>query len=233
MMDARLFLDKFLFQVRLSGMIREGGTILDVGSGMNTTMIEMFGDKWKVTPSDINVGEWNSKIKGMWVVDAENMSHGRAGHRQWDAVILSELLEHLKEPVKALKESYAILAPGGHVIISAPFLYRIHEYGPDDLDTVEPALKDYWRFTPNGLAYLIEQAGFASYWVGRLLKENEMEWMPSSVVGWAQKMPGQASVRLDEAAWDPALPENWREIQIALAEAYEEETNSAGEVESI
>jgi hypothetical protein len=47
--------------------------------------------------------------------------------------------------------------PGGHVIVSTPFLIRIHE---------EWGMQDYWRFTPRGLRTLLERAGLEVDHVG-------------------------------------------------------------------
>ena len=44
-----------------------------------------------------------------------------------------------------------LCAPGGHVIVSTPFLVRVHELPLF-------ALHDYWRFTPRGLRLLLERA---------------------------------------------------------------------------
>ena len=53
------------------------------------------------------------------------------------------------DPVAAARNLRALCRPGGHVIVSTPFLIRVHElpaYG----------MKDYWRFTPRGLRTLLE-----------------------------------------------------------------------------
>ena len=131
----------------------------------------LFGDKWAVTPSDVNVGEWNSHIPGMVKYDILDENHRFPN--QFDAVILSEVLEHVINPGGALNSAQELLCPGGILIVSVPFMYRIHEYGGDDTETSEPGLKDYWRFTPHGLTELItRQKGFEAFWVGRLVKDD-------------------------------------------------------------
>ena len=44
----------------------------------------------------------------------------------FDAVICSELLEHVADPIPGLKEIHRVLRARGEVLICAPFLYRIH-----------------------------------------------------------------------------------------------------------
>lgn len=69
-----------------------------------------------------------------------------------DVVICEQVLEHVVDPCKAASNLRRLSEPGGHVIVSTPFLIRVHElpaYG----------MKDYWRFTPDGLRELLERAG--------------------------------------------------------------------------
>jgi SAM-dependent methyltransferase len=66
-----------------------------------------------------------------------------------DTVLITSVLEHLEEPQRAIDETFRLLRPGGHLLISAPFFWHVHE---------EP--HDFFRFSPYGLRHLLEQAGF-------------------------------------------------------------------------
>jgi SAM-dependent methyltransferase len=44
----------------------------------------------------------------------------------FNAVICSELLEHVPEPLTVLREIHRVLAVGGTLLACAPFLYRVH-----------------------------------------------------------------------------------------------------------
>ena len=65
-----------------------------------------------------------------------------------DVVFCEQVLEHVSDPAAAAATLRALARPGGHVVVSVPFLIRIHR---------EPA--DHWRFTPDGLRLLLERAG--------------------------------------------------------------------------
>jgi SAM-dependent methyltransferase len=72
--------------------------------------------------------------------------------RRYDVVICEQVLEHVLDPRAAAANLRGLCAPGGHVVVSTPFLIRVHElpaYGMPDL----------WRFTPRGLRRLLEDAG--------------------------------------------------------------------------
>ena len=72
---------------------------------------------------------------------------------RYDVVICEQVLEHVPDPWLAVEHLRDLCAPGGHVIVSTPFLIRIHE------ERILNDMKDYWRFTPRGLRILLERAG--------------------------------------------------------------------------
>jgi len=68
---------------------------------------------------------------------------------QFDTALLSDVLEHIREPQNLINEVYRVLKPGGKLIINVPFMYWLHE---------DPY--DYFRYTKYGLEYLLRNSGF-------------------------------------------------------------------------
>ncbi len=66
-----------------------------------------------------------------------------------DTVVSLSVMEHLCEPQTMLNEAYRILKPGGAIVLQVPWQWWIHE-----------APYDFFRYTPYGLKYLFEKAGF-------------------------------------------------------------------------
>lgn len=66
-----------------------------------------------------------------------------------DSVTSFQVMEHLSEPQIFLKEAHRILKVGGYLVLTIPFQWWVHE-----------APYDYYRYTPYGLKYLFEKAGF-------------------------------------------------------------------------
>jgi len=75
-----------------------------------------------------------------------------------DTVICTEAIEHFLYPDVALYEVARVLKPGGRLILSMPFLFRVHG---------DPY--DYQRFTGYKLAQLLTQTGFE---VEEILKQG-------------------------------------------------------------
>lgn len=67
-----------------------------------------------------------------------------------DIVILSNTLEHLKNPMATLRECHRILKKGGLIIGTVPFLLQVHQ---------EPY--DFHRYTNFMLEYMLLQCGFS------------------------------------------------------------------------
>jgi SAM-dependent methyltransferase len=69
---------------------------------------------------------------------------------RYDVVICEQVLEHVVDPDAAARTLAGMLRPHGWLLVSTPFLIRVHG---------SPG--DYWRFTPAGLRILLERHGLA------------------------------------------------------------------------
>lgn len=71
-----------------------------------------------------------------------------------DHVVSFEVMEHLAEPQIMLSEAFRILRRRGHLTLSVPFQWWVHE-----------APWDYYRYTRHGLEYLLQKVGFTNVMV--------------------------------------------------------------------
>lgn len=67
----------------------------------------------------------------------------------FDTILSTSVLEHLERPQDAILEMHRVLKPGGHVIVTCPLFWHLHE---------QP--RDFFRYTKYGLRFLFEKAGF-------------------------------------------------------------------------
>jgi len=66
----------------------------------------------------------------------------------FDLVLSQEVLEHVRNPFSAMCEMKRVLKRGGVLYCQVPFIIGYH-----------PGPTDFWRFTKEGVAELVEQAG--------------------------------------------------------------------------
>lgn len=111
----------------------------------------------------------------------------------FDIAIMGEILEHLPDPIRALKEASRLLKPGGKLLATVPFLYPIHA-DPDD----------YGRYTDSYWREAARLAGFSSVetkrqgamfavialMVQHFFRAKGISWRPiqNSLVSWLMSL---------------------------------------------
>jgi SAM-dependent methyltransferase len=119
---------------------RVRGRLLDLGCG-NQPFLPWYGPL-----VDEVVAADAAPIPGVTVVDlAGPLPFPDAG---FDTVLCTQVLEHVDNVEVAMAEIARVLRPGGHALVTVPFLYPTHE-----------APYDFQRFTHHGLAGLVDRAG--------------------------------------------------------------------------
>jgi SAM-dependent methyltransferase len=61
-----------------------------------------------------------------------------------DAVLITQVLEHVPEPLKVIAEIQRVLKPGGTLLLSVPSIFPQHGFPGD-----------YWRYMPEGLRWIL------------------------------------------------------------------------------
>jgi len=69
--------------------------------------------------------------------------------QSFDAVLSTQVLEHVADPGVYLAEAYRVLRPGGRMLLSTHGTFVYH-----------PDPDDYWRWTSAGLQRAVRKAGF-------------------------------------------------------------------------
>ena len=143
----------------LSRSAREArGKLLDIGSG-SAPYADLFRGKISAFIA-LDIESPEERLKFPFVLgDALHLPFKKGS---FDTGLMTQVLEHTQEPSAALAEANRVLKSSGVLLISVPFLYPIHDGC------------DYYRFTPQGITYLLEKAGFktkevipqGSYWTG-------------------------------------------------------------------
>lgn len=116
------------------------GVVLDAGGGDGERYKKFFKFDKYIT-LDINPECGADIVGSVEDIPAESGS--------FDSVISTQVLEHVKNPQKAVEEFYRVLKPKGHCLVTVPQLNELHD---------EP--NDYFRFTKYGLEEIFNNAGF-------------------------------------------------------------------------
>lgn len=109
------------------------GDILDIGS-KNRRYDRILKSK----PYAIDIVE----NKALDIVQGD-MCHLEFENERFDSVMCIEVLEYIDQPERALEEAVRVLKKGGNLLLSIPFLYKMHD--------------DQLRYTENYLREKIER----------------------------------------------------------------------------
>lgn len=119
------------------------GSVLDIGCG-NKPYEQLFTGKIiRYTGCDVVQSDQNrvDVICPATKLDFNNDN--------FDTVFTTQVIEHVDDPAKMLSEANRVMKINGHIIVSAPFCWELHE---------EPY--DFYRYSKYGLRAMLEKAGF-------------------------------------------------------------------------
>lgn len=142
------------------GRFRKGEMVLDVGPGAGWLSSLLSRQGAKVCGLDVSAEQWgrSREEKGQFVVgDAldlpfkDNCLHG---------VVLSEVLEHLKDPNRAVKEGFRTLRFGGRLLASVPHKERIRYTLCIHCNQPTPINAHLHQFSTSKLSEILGQAQF-------------------------------------------------------------------------
>ena len=113
----------------------KGSKILDAGAGEQ--QYKKFCSNLNYVSQDFcqyeGIGNEKGLHTGVWKTDeidiVSDITKIPEEDSKFDAVLCTEVLEHVPDPMSALKEFHRLLKPGGELIITAPFMSWTH-YAP-------------------------------------------------------------------------------------------------------
>lgn len=143
---SRLIADRVAQAYDQALKVHARGRLLDMGCGK----APLFG-AYAPYVSEVQCIDWENSFHGSDYLDrtcdlTTRIPYPDAG---FDTIILSDVLEHLPEPMNCWREMNRLLAPSGKVILNVPFYYPIHE-----------APFDFYRYTEFALRRFAESTGF-------------------------------------------------------------------------
>ena len=138
-------------------MLPQGYSHLEVGPGHGALLHLTATDPnhgrivgWDVSPSSIEATKRTLEIIGVdqdIELVCQDMFDAKTQSNAFDSIVVSELLEHLEDPLRALQALHVALKPGGHILVNMP----ANSPAPDHLYLIDE---------PHEMTDLIRQAGF-------------------------------------------------------------------------
>jgi len=139
--------------------------ILDIGCGlgMYVSRFRQFSDDvYGVDVDPDKIARASSWLPNLQVAPAEALPFDPA---TFDVILLNEVIEHVDDDRRSIREAYRVLAPGGHIVVYAPnrlypfethgFFFAGKYYGPCNLpivaNWVPNVVRDY--FAPHVRIY--------------------------------------------------------------------------------
>jgi SAM-dependent methyltransferase len=178
--SSRVYLEAFVR--RAAGSVAQGARVLDAGAGDAPYRGHFSHAAYE--SADFEQVPGKRYTASDYVCDLAEIP---VDDDRYDAVICSQVLEHLPEPAAVLSELHRVLKPGGRIWASTPLFFEEHD-----------TPYDFFRYTQYGLRHLFEQAGF---------RDIRVEWLEGYL--------GTLSYEVDVAA--RALGKRrWRLVQRLL-----------------
>jgi ubiquinone/menaquinone biosynthesis C-methylase UbiE len=163
----RYFIDEFF--MRQASALPRGSNVLDIGGfkGKRRGRFDISRYDVRVTVANISRAA-NPDV----LCDAGNVP---LPDESFDVVILAEVVEHLPDAPAALSEAGRLLRPGGVLLATAPFMFRVH---PDPIDVA--------RYAPDWWSANLSAAGFED---GEIEPQGALfSVMAELARGWAHRL---------------------------------------------
>lgn len=147
------------------------GDILEVGCGIGnfTNFLKKHGNVWAIDISDSYIKQ-TSQIAGV-SVGFGDIEKGKYffSKQKFDTIVCLNVLEHIRDDKRALKNMYELLRSGGHLILLVPaydFLFG----------KIDKEIGHFRRYNNKLLKSLLEEAGF------KIFKSRVINFL--GAVGW-------------------------------------------------
>lgn len=164
----RWYVTEFVREV--SSELPGGTRLLDAGAGEGH--YRKFFSHCDYKSADLGVGD------SRWVYDdldyVAPLDALPVADETFDAVLCTQVLEHLERPFESVREFYRVLRPGGKLYLTAPMSHAEHQ-----------TPYDFFRYTSYGLRSILKGAGF---------EDVRVEPFGGMFTRWAYELPRALAV---------------------------------------
>ena len=167
---------------KILGILKQyvkGRKLLDVGSGDGTFVALANKEGWDAIGLDSSrtAAKFAKENYGVETLTCEYCSKEYLGKECFDVITMLDFLEHVIDPVAAVKQAHRLLKKDGVLLVNSPnhrsvLCWVIDTMGSIPVRSIRNMLQKYYGiahvsiFDPHSLVYLFKQCGFTVEVVG-------------------------------------------------------------------
>ncbi len=108
----------------LTKLVAPPADVLEFGAGLGRLSARLQNAGYNITAADWNTEMFLPSNITCHKIDCDDSSqiHSSWQERSFDAIICGDLIEHLKYPWQFIENCHHLLKPGGHLLISTPYI---------------------------------------------------------------------------------------------------------------
>lgn len=169
------------------------GKLLEIGCGNGSLLSNLRDLGWEVEGLDFDPAAVES-ARSNWGLNVQlgSLESQYYADNQFDAIVMSHVIEHLHDPLSLLRECYRIIKPGGTIVISTP---NIESNGSEKFQSSWLSLdppRHLYLFSMKTLKQIAEKAGFFNSSIRTTTRGAESIWYSSQQI----KMTGRGQVNM-------------------------------------
>lgn len=148
------------------------GNLLDVGcfSGIFLSSAKKRGFECTGVEPNVDACLHVRKAQGLEVVNG-SLESARFESDRFHVVSIQDVIEHVPDPLRELREIFRILRPGGWLVLSTPNIKGLPQrviktfrwFAGRTFCPIDDVPWHLWGFTRSSLRHCVEKAGFASW----------------------------------------------------------------------
>lgn len=162
------------------------GEILEIGCGIGnfTKSLTKYGKVWAIDIDPQGIEKTREVVNGRVRIGFGDLETNKFffGNRKFDTIVCLNVLEHIKDDLKALKNLNKLLRPGGFLILLVP----LHQFLYGQIDR---SIGHFRRYSKSELNEILKKVGFKIikskrlnflggigwFITGKILKENQVK----------------------------------------------------------
>lgn len=170
---------------------REKGRLLDVGCGNGSYLNQMRQLGWEVKgvePDGEAVTVARQKF-GLEVFHG-SLEEARFADKQFDAITMNHVIEHVPDPIGTLHECHRVLKPGGRLVVATPNISSLGHHVFEESWRGLEVPRHQMLFSPYALRACAERAGLDVQILRTTAQSAPWMWAASSLIRRDGALPG-------------------------------------------